>query len=280
MQYQEEIFMPIITRIMERYTSKESSSVSYEIAGQLMEAALYCVKEVAGVSGELLSENAPSFMEVYKRGLEAVKEKVKNAGKMYNEIVERFQDYGCSNYRDTILKGLPEFFVRYDAEFKPQDHLLTLDYPDIRSDVELCGIDRIYQYLKNITVEKQFMEYFSSDSIHRLLLRVQELLGMRYLDNLADLVLFQSIGCIAARKSVGKLEITKEDLPVIYEQFEDMEIEEIEHEIRGYLHALTSSMSSEIESYFVVLAKDYAVRIKNSMEYHSLENLLVLGESE
>ena len=58
-----------------------------------------------------------------------------------------FEDYGCLNYRETIIKGLPVFFMKYDARFRPQDHILTLDYPDLVPGEPLSGVDRIYSCL-------------------------------------------------------------------------------------------------------------------------------------
>ena len=56
---------------------------------------------------------------------------------------------------------MPAFFIAYDARFRPQDHLLTLDYPTVNIHREMCGIDVIYQYLCDIVVEKNFLECFA-----------------------------------------------------------------------------------------------------------------------
>ena len=36
--------LPVVAELTRRYTSGESSSVTYKTANQLMEAAVYCVK--------------------------------------------------------------------------------------------------------------------------------------------------------------------------------------------------------------------------------------------
>ena len=49
-----EELLPVVAKLAERYTSKESSSVSYKTAEQLMEAVVYCINEVAGEPAEYM----------------------------------------------------------------------------------------------------------------------------------------------------------------------------------------------------------------------------------
>lgn len=45
MNYEMEELLPIVAKLAERYTSKESTSVSYECAQRLMDAVLYCINQ-------------------------------------------------------------------------------------------------------------------------------------------------------------------------------------------------------------------------------------------
>lgn len=63
---------------------------------------------------------------LYQQGYEVVLEKTVRAKKIYEQIIANFRSFGNRCYEDTIIRGMPEFFVRYDARFRPQDHLLTL----------------------------------------------------------------------------------------------------------------------------------------------------------
>lgn len=45
MEYPMEELIPILAELTDRFTSKESTSVSYERARQLMEAILYCIRQ-------------------------------------------------------------------------------------------------------------------------------------------------------------------------------------------------------------------------------------------
>ena len=45
MKYEMEDLVPIVAKLAEGYTSKESTSITYERAQQLMEAVLYSIRE-------------------------------------------------------------------------------------------------------------------------------------------------------------------------------------------------------------------------------------------
>lgn len=59
MDYEMEELLPIVATLAEKYTGGESSSISYEKAGQLMEAVMYCIRET----------NAREFSEGKSDGL-------------------------------------------------------------------------------------------------------------------------------------------------------------------------------------------------------------------
>ena len=46
MDYKMEELIPVVSRLAEKYTAFEDSSVTYEKAEQLMEAVLYCIREL------------------------------------------------------------------------------------------------------------------------------------------------------------------------------------------------------------------------------------------
>ncbi|HIU76286.1 MAG TPA: hypothetical protein IAC62_10415 [Candidatus Pelethocola excrementipullorum] len=275
--YKQEELLPIIQRLMERYTSKESSSVSYETANMLAEAVVYCIDEwIDSWSGQL-TDGKTNLTLFYKKGYEAVIGKVKKAGTLYNEMMERFVDYGCRNYKETIAHGMPAFFLRYDPEFNPQNHMLTLDYPTLRQNYDSCGIDLIYEYLKDINLEKGFLEQFPAESIRGLLRRFQGHFKIPYMENLCNLVMLQAIGCIIAERPVSQLELDEDGLEMIQYQFEGSKEVEMEAELRNYIRILTSRIEGEdAETYFAHQAREYTIRIRQGIEGNCLEEMFLI----
>lgn len=133
MEMQTKEILELVGELTERYTSKESTSVTYETAQQLMGAVLYCIEEnEKDVSGTELLQGQSSIRRIYEAGYEKVLQKVEQARILYNELTEKFEDYGSRALRETF-DAIPQFFIRYDARFSPQNHILTLDYPVLYS---------------------------------------------------------------------------------------------------------------------------------------------------
>ena len=160
MQYEMEELVPIVAKLAEKYTGKESSSVTYEKAEQLMQAVIYTIDELRYSDSEYAIASEMSAVKAYEMGYDILCRRVGSCQKKYNEMIGNFDSYGNRFYYDTVVKGLPEFFLYYDVSFDPQDHILTLDYITRDFDVKLCGIDQIAAYIDSIITEQKFLSRF------------------------------------------------------------------------------------------------------------------------
>jgi hypothetical protein len=195
MDYTGEELLPIVKRLAEQYTGKASSSITYEKAEQLMGAVLYCLREPEerAFGSSELPENQISAWAAYEAGYNRVKEKVKAARRRYNSLSRRLQCYGNTACRDTILKGMPAFFRRYDARFAPQETLLTLDYPILGGLREYTGIDAIDYYLRCVCLEQDFLSCFPPGYVEAVLRDHSEEAGELFL-NMPAVVMRRAIG--------------------------------------------------------------------------------------
>jgi len=278
MSYEMEELLPIVIWLTEKYTSKESSSVPYETAQVLLKAVMYCIDEcISGNQTGLVSENAKlSARAAYERGYEVIFEKVREAKVLYDQIIQDFEDYRCKNYSDTILKGMPGFFTRYDARFSPQEHLLTLDYPLLSGNPDLCGIDLILAYLKGIHFEKQILDCFDQSAIRNLLEKIRPGYQNLYLDNVCYPVLLGAIGCLIADRPVHTLQLSKKDYGDIRLYFRGDNAEKIKLKIQKIIHMIISQIQGlDDPMYFDPVCSSYAVRISEGLRNHSLENVMV-----
>lgn len=177
MQYSMEELVPIVAMLTDKYTGKESTSITYEKAQQFMNAVIYCINEWSR-SQKASSDNSkkeqaalvestqkPSAKRAYEFGYHMIIQKVKNALKLYNDIMSDFDSYGIRSLEDTMIKGIPEFFKWYDAQFEPQNTILTLDYPVPLDLSKVCGVDAIYRYLKLIKNEQEYLKQFSREEV-------------------------------------------------------------------------------------------------------------------
>ena len=169
-EYTLEDLLPIVAELAKRYTSYESTSVTYEAAQKLMEAVQFCIRisrETVENQIVLKSGKQISAREAYEDGYQKVIEKVKAAKEKYNQMILHFQDYGNENYRDTVKKAIPGFFRYYDVRFAPQDAIIAFDYPTLWAP-DACpdfarpahtwqGIEAIEHYIECIRLEQKFL---------------------------------------------------------------------------------------------------------------------------
>ncbi len=191
MHYQPEELIPVVALLARRYTGGESTSVSYETAEQLMGAVCYCIdayekstaKDVENATEhaadgprertavtDILESRAVSPMEAWERGRELVAEEVRRTIALYNQLIRQFDAYGNRAYRDT-MEAIPSFFLRYDVWYRPQDHLLLLDYPVPSLPESLCGVYRIHAFLTCVEKEQRFLSQFPRERVIEILRR-------------------------------------------------------------------------------------------------------------
>lgn len=162
--YTMEDLIPVVGRLTEEFTFKESSSVTYERARQLMEAVIYCISHFEA-GNALATNNTLSAMEAYNLGYSVVVEQVKDTQKKYNELMNFFDHYENRNYQDTVEKALPGFFLYYDVRYAPMENVITMDYPVFGMDMNLEGIDMIRQYIDAIWDEQCYLMRFPREYV-------------------------------------------------------------------------------------------------------------------
>lgn len=264
MEYPMEELLPIVTKLVDKYTSKDSSSVSYEVARMIMGAVIYCINETSEKEADHVpaAQDRPPAQQMYEAGYEIVVSKVHQAREWYDAVIIDFEDYGCRNYRDTILHGMPAFFLRYDARFNPQDHLLTLDYPVMVRRKGACGIDLILEYLKGIYAEKQFLSCFERQPVADLLECIVPDYRSLYLDNICEAVLLRVIQCAIAGSGIKELKLSEQDHRAVLAATDGKSLEETEAMVARGITLITKSLKLDPE-YFIGSARDYAVRLRN-----------------
>lgn len=197
--YEMEELVEIVAELAEEYTGKESTSITYEKAEQLMEAVLYCIRatENEALGGEdsyAVIDTTTSFTakEAYLHGYRLVVEKTQKTLEKYNQLMMRFDDYGNRCLYDTVVKGIPEFFKWYDARFFPQNTILCLDYP-VREDLSrFSGIDRIDAYLDCIINEQNELQKMGRGVVIQKLLSYSEDY-QELIENLTELIEYRPV---------------------------------------------------------------------------------------
>ena len=251
--YEMEELLLIVAELAEKYTSKESTSVSYEKANQLMEAVLYCIHQCEDREG-LLSKRGLPAREAYRLGCERLLKKVKKVQEAYNEMVVDFCAYGNENYQDTVTKGIYAFFRYYDALYAPQETIITMDYPTIRPIIGSSGIDAIESYVKAISLEQQFLHAIPQETVYRILQQYQTDYHKQFY-NICSIVLRHILVCLLIGKKPGMPRDEQDDARIA-QAVKESSREELRQYLSKMLKKLVESRYGDDDALFAYLDFD------------------------
>lgn len=288
LEYEMEELVPIVAKLTEQYTSKESSSIRFETARQLMEAAIYCIHHSEYMvdnneksSADVMVDRARhmSAKEAYERGYHILVEKVKRLNVKYSSLLSYFSWYRNQAYYDTIVKGMPAFFLYYDAKFAPQNHILTLDYPTLRFIGDVRGIDAIEIYLNYTEYEQTFLKAFPEEYI----LKTLELYHTDYeelLINVCSIVLRNVLVCMWIDKPISGNRFTKNEINYIREKILEKGQLGIDEIIMNLLQSLISwgyEDNKELLEYLSYDIHEFSAELWNAAQHNNV-NILLGGE--
>lgn len=277
MDYTMEELIPVVSKLAERYTSYESTSIPYEKAEQLMGAVIYCIREAPPQKKHsIISSETTGAQQAYENGVFYVEEKIKKALSLYNKTVSKFSDFENKCLHDTVIKGLPEFFKWYDITFNPQDTILTLDYP-VLEDLSGCtGIDKIYSYIRCIYLEQRFLKRFPKKYVMTLLDQ-HHILHRDMIFNLCEIVFTAVTGHLLAQKPMSEPKLEDSDYQKIQDMCMQMPFDEmkllLEESIRIFVKQYCRNCKG-LSEYLFLLLDDIIIRLKNAALYHALPRVI------
>lgn len=277
MDYEMEELVPIVGKLAEKYTSHESTSITYEKAEQLMGAVLYCIHELWESSGNAPSLNKKlSAQRAYEMGAAYVREKTGKALDLYNRILPEFCHYENKCLYDTFVKGIPEFFKWYDVQFEPQNTILTLDYPLLKDISEYTGIDKIFEFIKAIGLEQKFLKLFPAGYVINILSKDNRN-WQESMDNICEIVFIHVIGHIMLGKSLTVIELKETDYFYMQEMFEQIALEDIKKHLEVTLEIYIKNYyenDRELLNYLSGSISGIVVRLKNAADNKVLGNII------
>ena len=263
--YEMEELIPIVAKLTERYTSKESTSVTYEQARQLMGAVIYCIQQCQGENNVSIADRMPA-KDAYAYGYEAVLSKIKLAQQAYNEMIVDFDAYENENYNDTVTKAIPVFFLYYDADFAPQETIITMDYPTICPVNHLSGISAIEKYIEYISLEQLFLGALPKDFIIQVLTNYQASYRKQFY-NICRIILRHILLHMIIGKKLGT-ELVAQDYEKLHKLIQSMGIENLKNTLTEVLNKLIEHNYQGDSSLFNYLRgdiEDFAVELKSSL---------------
>lgn len=285
LNYDMEELLPIVAKLADKYTSKESSSIRFETARQLMEAVLYCINhteymdENNGNSSsevKIIKAKRMSAEEAYDCGYRMLVENVKRLNVQYSTLLTDFNSYRNQAYYDTIVKGMPAFFLYYDAKFAPQNHILTLDYPTLRYVGEVQGIHAIERYLRYTGCEQSFLQAFPEEYI----LKALELYHADYeelLINVCSIVLRNVLISMWIERPISGAGFTSEEIDLICKKMQVNSLVYIEEELTNLLKILIKrgyNDNKDLLEYLSCDIHEFTIELWNAAMHDSVDILI------
>lgn len=282
--FEMEELIPVVAELTEKYTSKQSTSVSYDTAKQLMNAVMYCINEIefdcvesdAYPVRDIIQEKNAKL--AYRKGYELVVKKVLRTKALYDEIIQEFNAYRNRAYYDTIIEGMPAFFLYYDPKFNPQNHILTLDYPTIKYEQDLCGIDAIYKYLWYTKYEQMFLNAFPEEYVTTLLSRYNADYEELFI-NIGSIVLRNIIVCMIAGKNIIDHTFEENDFNIIKKLVKSCTKDELEIKIDHLISVLVNQgyqRNEQLYEYLKEDVKNISFELINAVENDCLNAMFLL----
>jgi hypothetical protein len=268
-----------------KYTSKESTSITYEKARQLMEAVLYCIQEYENQHSEkgglVTRGDFKDAKNAYNMGYEMVVQKTKDTKIQYNEMMEEFHSYGNRCYYETFVKGLPGFFLSYDFRFQPQNHILTLDYPVLLPMGNLCGINAIQVYVNCVSLEQVFLGKLPEEYIRHVLTAYSRDCD-ELIINVAAITVRNILGGWIAGKEINTRGYTKKEQERVKAFVNGNSRETIEVALKEGIFKLMEFQfdgNKELGNYLMSDMHDFSFELKNAVENGCLESVLAISKT-
>ena len=283
MKYSQEELLPVVAKLAARYTSNESTSISYDKARQLMGAVIYCIEEyenaATGLRDLIAAHTTVSADTAYRQGYDLLVEKVKKIQQEYNLMMKEFQYYGNRCCYDTFQKGMPEFFLYYDARFHPMNHILTLDYPVLVSLELRCGADLMEVYVRSAYLEQSFLQKLPA----KYILHVLSAYSGDYEEliiNIASIVIRNVLGCRIAGKSIDLNGYSPDEMERLKLFISEKTGEGLEEQLKKYIDELMDYAydgNEELGNYLKEDMRNFSFELQHGLKYNCLQAMLAVG---
>lgn len=172
-----------------------------------------------------------------------------------------------------MIKGLPEFFKWYDVRFFPQNTILTLDYPILADLRSMSGIDAVWEYVKCIALEQDFLLKFDESYVREILYQYHGEYT-KLVENICSIVLPNVIGHLLLKKPLSKKGISDEELQRLGVGLESQE--KVQNLVENVIARMVDQLyngNQELKKYFNQEAGNLAVRMVHVREQQCMRTL-------
>lgn len=273
--------MELLKVKLKYYTKDESSSVMVETA----ESILQCIDYTIGIylktfdNIELITAELKhtSLSDMLKTGQDLINKKILDSKRLFYKINKSKLKVDNYSYNDTIDYGITPFFKEYNSFFAAHEAPCSIDYQLCIDTMNYIGIEYLYNYLENLSLENEFCNNFNISKINELLKGYDKKCEL-LLINIFELLLINSLGVIACGKSLNSININSLDREYIKNKLGKLSLEELEEELLKYAKVCYEILEIKNKALITYIEKStlkVASLIKESLKLNKLERVFI-----
>lgn len=278
--------LELLTEQIERFTSRNSSSVKIETAQNILQSIYYTIgiylKTFHDIDSLLNIIKHTPISDLFYLGKELIKSNLSSAKNLLTQIQHNCIKTDNLAYNDTLNNGLPLFFTYYDIEYAAHDTPGSIDYPLAKDSFDLVGIEYIYNYLKKLYLENEFCSLFDLEDIHSLLYMYDESYG-ELLINIFELVIVNSLGSIIIGGSAYNTKIELSNILLLHEQLNILLLNNLELSLNSIFQKLCTELNindASKKEYYYEIIHDLSIKTKNALNRNQLETVFIFFRKE
>lgn len=261
-----------------KYTKGESTSVTVETAQELLSSLRYTLAVVTEETHmpykRLLTEELPPLI---RQGQAILQARLEQTKRLYAAVCQTAPGIPNGYYADT-LRGIGEYFKRYDLYFFAHMKPPCIDYPLlIAADETMQGLDFTEQYLRRILTENMFLRCFDSRAVRELLLAVDGDIEEAYL-NLCEQPLINAMGLALLGTDTRRLCIERAEREAITVLLQDKTQEQRRRCLRGAVINLCCALHVTDEwsrGYLIRFAESLLPRLDAALAAGDVSNVFI-----
>lgn len=262
----------------ERYTSKDSTSVTIETAQELLASLWYTITvdldETGTPYNRLLSDELMPFV---KQGQTILQDKLEATKRLWEAVYRTSPEIQNYYYTDT-LRGIGDYLKRYDLFYFAHRKPSFIDYPLLNATSEtIQGLTYTEQYLKGMLAENLLIHGFEKNAVICVLQTDAPDYQEHYL-NLCEQSITNALGLAIIRKNVRTLRLGLEEQAEILEMMQNRSCEKQ----REFLHVAALSICNQMEitdkwimDYVTSFCDTLLPRIEAALERMDMSNIFI-----
>lgn len=224
-----EVLHSLCKTVCEKGNSSMKTEDAEEIANSVMYTVSVLLKKSPSPESALERLKKEPVGILFNEGRQEIVSLLTKARGKWAVICKELFETENVYYASTVREGMKAFFQNYNYEIASHKNIITCDYPLCEDKRELDGAEFIYQYLSSFKSENDFLNKFSQEAVHNLLLCIDsdlEKAGLYYekcaYKNLPVNIFIYVFACALALELAGKdfftLCLTESDVKIIKDE--------------------------------------------------------------